>query len=165
MAQCVSKRCKAKVETGWIFCAYCGTDNRPPTFRPVILACPHKFHESEGFCVRCGVCRDGRSSAAEREVQQKIGRTFFGFGLFAIAAAAAVWQIHVNAFPGIQFVQPWYDEVYLSEGKRMLRGDDYASWTAMGGGALCAIGVAALIFSKLNSAKPRSRKMVGHAAS
>ena len=76
MAQCEWKPCGQKVQAGWQFCPYCGTDNRPSTFRPGIIACPHLFHESESFCVRCGSSRDGRPSAEQRQVQAGIGKKF-----------------------------------------------------------------------------------------
>jgi hypothetical protein len=157
MPQCNSKRCKAKLEAGWIFCPYCGTDNRPPTFRPTILACPHSFHESEGFCFRCGDCRDGRPTAAQREAQATIGRNLFAFGLFAIIVAFAISYIHDNRYPGNQYLQPWYDEAYQADGKQALRGDEYMSWAEIGGGALCGVGILAMIVARINAGKRRTR--------
>jgi len=104
--------------------------------------------------VRCGDCRDGRPSAAQREVQANIGRTMFGIGVFVVIAAVAVWQIHMNQWPGNEYIASWYDEAYMSAGKRVLRGEDYISWAETGGGILCVLGILASLISRFNAGKP-----------
>jgi len=157
MAQCKSKHCKAELVVGWQFCAYCGTDNRPPQFRPPILACPHLFFESEGFCVRCGDCRDGRPNASQREVQANIGKTFLKLGVFVTIIAIAVEQIHHNQVFGNQWIQSWYDDSYMSEGKRVLRGEDYVAWAETGGVVLFGLGLMAVTIARMNAGKRRRR--------
>ena len=157
MAQCVSRRCRAKVEPGWLFCAYCGTDNRPDSFRPMILACPHLFFENEGYCVRCGDCRDGRPSAAQRAVQASIGRKFMLGGFVVAGGAVGIQQIHQNHWMGNEFIIPWYDEATTVDGKPAMKGDDYISWAETGGGILFAIGVLASAVAWLNAGRRRRR--------
>ncbi len=153
MAKCVAKACKRQLQAGWSFCPYCGTDNRPPTFRPVLVACPHRFIKGEGFCFRCGDCRDGRPTAAQREKQASIGRTCLLLGILLIVAAVAVVQIRTNALPGSVWIRSWYDQAYDAGGGKGYRGDDYVLWAQMGGGALCGIGILALLVAKLNGVR------------
>jgi hypothetical protein len=144
MAQCSDKRCKSKVEAGWSFCPYCGTDNRPATWRPPILACPHSFVGSEGFCIRCGECRDGHPTAAQRAVQAVIGRSFFILGFVAIAAAVAVVQIRDHGYQGSAWIKTWYDANYIS-------------WAEMGGAGSCGFGLLAMLIARLNGIKRKAR--------
>jgi len=141
-----------------MFCPYCGTDNRPLAFRPVILACPHMFHESEGFCFRCGDCRDGRPSAAQREAQASIAKNMMGLGILAIGVASGVQYVHTNRITGNQYIASWYEEGYDVDGKHFVRGDDYVSWAQMGGSAICALGVLALMVSRFNGRKRKVKK-------
>ena len=115
------------------------------------------FHESEGFCVRCGECRDGRPTAAQRRVQSNIGKTFFLLGLLAIGAAVAVSQIRLNGAYGSMWIKPWYDETYSSAGKTLLKGDDYVSWAEMGGSGLCGIGLLAMLVARINAGRRKAR--------
>lgn len=163
MAQCAWKPCGQKVQAGWQFCPYCGTDNRPSTFRPGIIACPHLFHESESFCVRCGSSRDGRPSAEQRQVQAGIGKKFITLGVIVAGASFGAQQIHENHYPGNEYIAPYYDEVSVVDGKKSVKGDEYVSWGETGGAVLGVLGVLALIIARINaglrrkpSAKPKS---------
>lgn len=144
MPQCQYKRCKSKIEQGWAFCPYCGTDNRPSTWRPPILACPHSFLESEGFCLRCGECRDGRPTAAQRAKQASIGRSLFLIGLIAVGGAVGIYQIRENGFTGSKWIGTWYDARYIS-------------WAEMGGGGFCVLGILAMLVARQNGIKPKAR--------
>jgi hypothetical protein len=155
MAECVSKRCKQKIEEGWSFCAFCGSDNRPETFRPGILACPHLFFQTEGFCIRCGECRDGRPTAAQRAVQASIGRTLLFFGILVAGLSFAAYQIHLNHWPGNEFIMPWYDETYSLDGKSVQKGDDYVSWGETAGAILSGLGVLASVVARVNAGRRR----------
>ena len=156
---CTSRQCRLPMEPGWQFCPYCGTDVRPPTFRPPILACPHLFFEQEGFCFRCGDCRDGRPNASQREVQNSIGKALFYFGFLVIILAVAVTQIHANNWPGNDFIKPWFDETYTDAGKVLVKGNEYVSWAQTGGGVLCGLGILARIEARLNAGKPKRKPL------
>jgi len=151
MPQCGWKACGQKVQAGWQFCPFCGTDNRPSTFRPAIIACPHLFHESESFCVRCGSSRDGRPSAEQRATQSGIGKKFIWLGIVVGVASVGAQQIHANHYPGNEYIAPYYEESYSLDGKKVLKGDDYVSWGETGAGVLVGLGLVALIIARLNA--------------
>lgn len=157
MPQCVWKPCRQKLQSGWLFCPYCGTDNRPETFRPNIIACPHLFIEDEGFCVRCGSSRDGRHSAADRAKQAGLGKTAIKLGIFAAAASYGIQQIHDNHFTGNQLIAPWYEETTEVDGKKAFKGDDYVLWGETGGLGLVCLGIIILIIARVNAGRIRKR--------
>ena len=146
------------MEAGWLFCPYCGVDNRPETFRPMLLACPHRFFGDEGFCVRCGECRDGRPTAAQRAVQFGIAKKFLFLGVLSYVATIGIMQIHQNHWFGNQFIIPWYDEPYSVDGKTAFKGNDYMEWAQMGGEALSGLGVLALLAALIANRKRSKRK-------
>lgn len=55
MSVCVMAKCRRAMDDAWAFCPLCGTDNRPPRFRPPVLQCAHLFFASAAFCAMCGM--------------------------------------------------------------------------------------------------------------
>ena len=75
-----------------------------------------------------------------------------------IALAFGTLQMHVNRYPGYEFLAPYYEESYETAGGKAMRGDDYVSWAEMGGATLFGIGLLASAVSRLNAGRPRNRK-------
>ena len=116
------------------------------------------FYENEGFCYRCGDSRDGRPTADQRGVQAGIGRSFFIFGLLIIGATFAIAQVRENGWPGVEYIKPWYDQIYEMQGKNAMRGDDYMSWAQMAGGGLCGLGVLAMLIARINGRRRKKSR-------
>jgi hypothetical protein len=119
MVHCVSPSCREELDQKWNFCPFCGTDNRPPEYRPKIRNCRHEFIKAEGYCVDCG--RKYGIAGAGMPVgplRFRLGLASIAVGLVTFAAAFLIFKVHMQGHgPGYDWIKSWYDESYVARGK------------------------------------------------
>ena len=147
MVHCVSETCKEELDQKWNFCPYCGTDNRPPEYRPRARNCRHDFVIVTGYCVDCGAKFGGSPSRSFGAWRIRLGVSGIVAGVVFLVGAYLIWRVHSQGHgPGYEWIRTWYDETYTRMGKygnpvTRYRGVDVISWLSLIGLALIFIGI------------------------
>ena len=150
MVHCVSDTCREELDQKWNFCPFCGTDNRPPEYRPKIRNCRHEFIKADGYCVDCGRKYGVPYEVSARTWQVRLGLGAMVLGALVLLAAFLIGRIHSQGHgPGYAWIQTWFDQPYITHGRYgsgypTYLGREILTWMGMGGFFLVIGGLAAL---------------------
>jgi hypothetical protein len=150
MVHCVSDTCREQLDQKWNFCPFCGTDNRPPEYRPKIKNCRHEYVSATGYCVDCGHKYGADYGASLAVWQVRGGILLMALGALLIVAAFLIGQIHSQGHgPGYEWIRSWFDQPYLTRGKygttyTTYLGREVLTWMFLGSAFLILIGAGML---------------------
>ena len=102
-----------EIQESWKFCPYCGTDNRPPEYRPVIRGCVHCFVQGQQYCINCGGTYGDRYVEVP-EIQRKAGIVSIAIGAALWLFAGFVSLVHTRGRgPLIDWINSWYNATHF----------------------------------------------------
>jgi len=155
MEKCRSKRCNLDVHVGWSFCPACGHDNRPKSFRPPIIGCPHRFAEPDRYCVICG---DDFESANLEAKRTRIGVKILTLGGAFFGASATIKGIAFSGGGfGYEWINSWYEDSVILPFNILVRGNEVPTFLMVYGTALSLIGIAAIVAARTTKAVSRMK--------